>query len=78
MNQCVLQFDDMDFNDLKEFWNCFETMPPENVSDEAFMAHFPDKLVPPSLQSAPHPTPPLAHAPNESDPHPPTPVPPPR
>lgn len=78
MNQCVLQFDDMDFNELKEFWNCFETMPPENASDEAFMAHFPAKLVPPSLQPAPHPTPPLAHAPNESDPHPPTPVPPPR
>ncbi|TWW63595.1 hypothetical protein D4764_03G0006030 [Takifugu flavidus] len=32
-------------------------MPPENVSDEAFMAHFPAKLVPPSLQSAPTPTP---------------------
>lgn len=76
MNLCVLQFDDMDLNELKDFWNCFETMPPENASDEAFMAHFPAKLVPPSLQSAPHPTPP--HAPNESDPHPPTPVPPPR
>lgn len=78
MNQCVLQYDDVDFKDfLKDFWNCFEMMPPENVSDEAFIAHFPAKLALPSMQPAPHPTPPLAHAP-KSDPQPPTPDPSPR
>lgn len=68
MNQCVFQFDDINFNDLKLFWDCFETMPEGNLTDEALMAHFPANLAPPSLESAPSPTPPLAHAPTPDPP----------
>lgn len=69
--QCLLQLDDMTSTD---YWNFFETMPPETVSDEVFAPQFPAKLDPTPLHSTHYPpTPP--HIPNKSLPQPPTSVP---
>lgn len=73
LNQCLLQFDDMISNEIKDIWKLFETMPTETVSDEVFAAQFPAKLVPPPLHSTPHLSTP--HTPNKPVPQPPTSVP---
>lgn len=68
ISECLLQFDDMTSTD---FWNFFDAIPPEIVSDEVFSPQFSAKLVPTPL---PRPsTPP--DTPDKSVPQPPTSVP---